>query len=133
MIPQHVLFRLLMSSELAFGKSVELSLPYFKPCFPDNMGAQPDFLKHLCTQNVCLEHVLCSEQGITGTIQVLNLAYEKEITVHYSFTNWRTHADKRAFWVSSGYHWDCNAPETDMFVVFAICVVICHLLLCKMI
>ncbi|XP_026204862.1 protein phosphatase 1 regulatory subunit 3D [Anabas testudineus] len=115
LIPQHVLFRLLMSSELAFGKSAELSLPYFKPCFPENMGAQPDFLKRLCTQNVCLEQVLCSEQGITGTVQVLNLAFEKEVTMHYSFTNWRTHTDTRASWVSSGYRGDCNAPDTDIF------------------
>ncbi|XP_040015018.1 protein phosphatase 1, regulatory subunit 3Db [Xiphias gladius] len=115
LIPQHVMFRLLMSSELAFGKSLELSLPYFKPCFPENMGAQPDFPKRLCTQCVCLEQVLCSEQGITGTIQVLNLAYEKEVTVHYSFTNWRTHTSTTASWVSSGTDREGDAPETDIF------------------
>uniref|UniRef100_UPI0037E839FC protein phosphatase 1, regulatory subunit 3Db n=1 Tax=Semicossyphus pulcher TaxID=241346 RepID=UPI0037E839FC len=117
MIPQHVTFRLLMSSELAFGKSLELSLPYFKPCFPENMGTHPDFLKKLRTQSVCLEQVLCSEQGITGTIQVLNLAYEKKVTVHYSFTNWRTHTEIIASWVSSGYCGECkcDAPETDIF------------------
>ncbi|KAK2862598.1 hypothetical protein Q5P01_002131 [Channa striata] len=115
LIPQHVLFRLLMSSELAFGRCAELSLPYFKPCFPENLGAQPDFLKHLCAQSVCLEQVLCSELGITGSIQVLNLAYEKEVTVHYSFTNWRTHTDMRASWVSSGYQEEGNTPNTDIF------------------
>ncbi|KAM7423148.1 hypothetical protein PAMA_010936 [Pampus argenteus] len=115
LIPQHVMFRLLMSSELAFGKSLELSLPYFKPCFPENMGAHPDFLKRLHTQSVCLEKVLCSELGITGTIQVLNLAYEKKVTVHYSFTNWRTCSDTAASWVSSGYRRECNVPETDIF------------------
>ncbi len=115
MIPQHVMFRLLMSSELAFGKSLELSLPYFRPCFPENMGAQPDFLRRLCTQSVCLEQVLCSEHGITGTIQVLNLAYEKEVTVHYSFTNWRTHTETTAPWMSSGYRGECDTPETDIF------------------
>lgn len=115
LIPQHVMFRLLMSSELAFGKSLELSLPYFKPCFPENVGAQSDFQTRLCTQSVCLEQVLCSEQGITGTIQVLNLAYEKEVTVHYSFTNWRTHTETAASWVSSGYRGECGAPETDIF------------------
>lgn len=113
LIPQHVMFRLLISSELAFRKALELSLPYFKPCFPENLGAQPDFLQHLCRQNVCLEQVLCSEQGITGTIQVLNLAYEKEVTVHYSFTNWRTLTESSASWVSSGNL--CHAPETDIF------------------
>ncbi|XP_018523094.1 protein phosphatase 1, regulatory subunit 3Db [Lates calcarifer] len=115
LIPQHVMFRLLMSSELAFGKSLELSLPYFKSCFPENMRSQPDFLKRLCTQSVCLEQVLCSEQGITGTIQVLNLAYEKEVTVYYSFTNWRTHTVTTASWVSSWNHEEYDAPETDIF------------------
>ncbi|XP_019941974.2 protein phosphatase 1, regulatory subunit 3Db [Paralichthys olivaceus] len=115
LIPQHVMFRLLMSSELAFRKSLELSLPYFKPCFPENMEAQPDFQKRLCTQSVCLEQVLCSEQGITGTIQVLNLAYEKEVTVHYSFTNWRTHTEVSACWVSSANNKEQGAPEADTF------------------
>nr|XP_020503021.1 protein phosphatase 1 regulatory subunit 3D-like isoform X1 [Labrus bergylta] len=116
-IPEHVLFRLLMSSEHAFGRSMELSLPYFKPCFPENMGIHPDFLEKLCTQSVCLEQVLCSEQGITGTIQVLNLAYEKKVTVHYSFTNWRSQTETTASWLSSGYcrDGDHNAPEADLF------------------
>ncbi|XP_071397198.1 protein phosphatase 1, regulatory subunit 3Db [Centroberyx affinis] len=115
LIPQHVFSRLLMSSELAFGKSLELSLPYFKPCFPDNMGAQPGFLKRLCCESVCLEQVLCSELGIIGTVQVLNLAFEKEVTVHYSFTNWRTSTDTVASWVSSGCRGEPDAPETDIF------------------
>uniref|UniRef100_A0A665WJY8 Protein phosphatase 1, regulatory subunit 3Db n=1 Tax=Echeneis naucrates TaxID=173247 RepID=A0A665WJY8_ECHNA len=115
LIPHHVMFRLLMSSELAFGRSLELSLPYLKPCFPENMGALPDFLKRLCAQSVCLQQVLCSEQGITGTIQVLNLAYEKEVTVHYSFTNWRAHTHTTAVWVSSAKCGEGNAPATDTF------------------
>ncbi|KAM4588912.1 protein phosphatase 1 regulatory subunit 3D-like [Odontesthes bonariensis] len=115
LIPQHVKFRLLMNSELAFGKSPELSLPYFKPCFPENMGAQPDFPQRLHSQSVCLAQVACSEQGITGTIQVLNLAYEKEVRVHYSFTSWRTHMHTIASWVSSGQNAERHAPDTDIF------------------
>ncbi|XP_033977817.1 protein phosphatase 1 regulatory subunit 3D [Trematomus bernacchii] len=115
LIPQHVMFRLLMSSELAFGKSLELSLPYFKPCFPEDMRTHADFYNRLCSQSVCLEQVSCSEQGITGTIQVINLAYEKEVTVQYSFTNWRTHTDTTASWVSSGNHEKHKAPENDIF------------------
>ncbi|MEQ2241817.1 hypothetical protein ILYODFUR_029217 [Ilyodon furcidens] len=91
LIPQHVKFRLLMSSELAFGKSPELNLPYFRPCFPEHMGANSIFQNCLRSQGVSLEQMMCSDQGITGTIHVLNLAYEKEVRVHYSFTNWRTH------------------------------------------
>lgn len=115
LIPQHVIFRLLMSSEMAFRKSLELSLPYFKPCFPENLGAGPEFLEHLSRQRVCLEQVLCSEQGITGTIQVLNLAYEKKVKVHYSFTNWRIQTEATASWVSSGIRATPEAPETDIF------------------
>lgn len=111
LIPQHVMFRLLMSSELAFAKSLELSLPYFKPCFPETVGAQPDFLERLGAQGVCLEQVVCSEQGITGTVRVLNLSYEKRVTVRYSFTDWRTHTETAASWTESGH----RAPETDSF------------------
>ncbi|XP_037534613.1 protein phosphatase 1, regulatory subunit 3Db [Nematolebias whitei] len=115
LIPQHVMFRLMMSSELTFGKSVELSLPYFKPCFPENLGARPDFLKRLHAQRVCVDRVMCSEHGIMGTVQVLNLAYEKVVTVHYSFTNWRTHTDTAASWVSAGHPEGCAASDTDLF------------------
>lgn len=115
LIPEHVMFRLMMNSELAFGKSLELSLPYFKPCFPENMDAHPDFQTRLQFQNVCLQKVVCSEQGITGTLQVLNLAYEKEVRVHYSFTNWRTHSASAASWVSRGPHGEYNAHDTDIF------------------
>lgn len=114
-VPQHVMFRLLMSSELAFRKALELSLPYFKPCFPEHLGAGPEFLEHLSRQRVCLEQILCSEQGIQGTIRVLNLAYEKKVTVHYSFTNWRIHTEATASWVSSGSRAPPEAPATDIF------------------
>ncbi|XP_077458813.1 protein phosphatase 1, regulatory subunit 3Db isoform X2 [Stigmatopora argus] len=115
LIPQHVMFRLLMSSERAFGKSLELSLPHFKPCFPENNAAQPDFLNRVSTQGVCLEQVVCSELGIVGTIQVLNLDYEKKVSVHYSFTNWRTTTNTTASWVSSGAKGEYDGPGTDVF------------------
>ncbi|XP_037345895.2 protein phosphatase 1, regulatory subunit 3Db [Pungitius pungitius] len=115
LIPQHVMFRLLMSSELAYAKSLELSLPYFKPCFPDTMGARPDFLRRLCAQSVCLEQVVCSEQGITGSVRVLNLSYEKQVTVRYSFTDWRTHTETAASWTEGRHGVEGGAPETDSF------------------
>ncbi|XP_037107540.1 protein phosphatase 1, regulatory subunit 3Db [Syngnathus acus] len=115
LIPQHVMFRLLMSSERAFGKCLELSLPHFKPCFPENMGAQDDFLKRVRAQVVCLEQVTCLELGIAGTVQVLNLDYEKKVTVHYSFTNWRTSTETTASWASSGPDGEHDAPGTDVF------------------
>ncbi|KAG9353326.1 hypothetical protein JZ751_017903 [Albula glossodonta] len=116
LVPQHVISRLLMSSELASGKHLEISLPYLKPAFPESLVEQPDFLSRLRRQQVCLERVLCSELGIIGTVQVLNLAFEKDITVHYSFTDWKSHADSKASWVSSVLR-DTSAgePNSDIF------------------
>ncbi|KAJ8259732.1 hypothetical protein GJAV_G00172800 [Gymnothorax javanicus] len=115
-VPQHVISRLLMDSELASGKHLEISLPYFKPAFPENLGEQPEFLNILRCQQVCLERVQCSDVGITGTAQVLNLAFEKEVTVHYSFTDWRSKADSKACWVSSVHRNQmAGEPDSDVF------------------
>ncbi|XP_038159440.1 protein phosphatase 1 regulatory subunit 3D-like [Cyprinodon tularosa] len=115
LIPPLVMFRLLMSSELTFGKSPELNLPYLRPCFAEHMGSQPDFQNRLRSQKVSLEQVVCSEQGITGTIHVINLAYEKKVRVHYTFTNWRTQTHTIASWVSGGDPGDSGTPGTDIF------------------
>ncbi|XP_030634171.1 protein phosphatase 1, regulatory subunit 3Db [Chanos chanos] len=114
-IPAHVITRLLISSELAFGKNLELSLPYFKPCFPENMSTQPDFLKRLSHQKVCLEQILCSELGIIGTAQVLNLAFEKEVIARYSFTDWKSYGDSKASWVTTVHRDGDIVPESDVF------------------
>lgn len=116
LIPPHVTTRLLMSSEMAFGRHPELSLPYFKPCFCDDMAAQPEFPPRLRGQKVSLATVQCSDSGISGTVHVLNLAFEKEVTVSYSFTNWRSHTDTTALWVSSEALGDgLDGQETDVF------------------
>lgn len=114
MVPVHVITRLLASSELASRKKLELSLPYFQPSFPDNMRAEAGFLERLCRQQVCLEQVFCSELGIIGTVQVLNLAYEKEVVVRYSFTDWKSSAESKASWITS-IHRDLPDLESDVF------------------
>ncbi|XP_067288472.1 protein phosphatase 1, regulatory subunit 3Db [Pseudorasbora parva] len=113
-VPVHVITRLLASSELASRKKLELSLPYFQPSFPDNMCAESGFLKRLCQQRVCLEQMFYSELGIIGTVQVLNLAYEKEVTVRYSFTDWKNSAESKASWLSTVRR-DRLDPESDVF------------------
>ncbi|XP_043107259.1 protein phosphatase 1, regulatory subunit 3Db [Puntigrus tetrazona] len=114
MVPVHVITRLLASSELASRKNLALSLPYFQPSFPVNMLAEAGFLERLCRQPVCLEQVFCSELGIIGTVRVLNLAYEKEVAVRYSFTDWRSSAESKACWIST-VHRDGPRPESDVF------------------
>ncbi|XP_034143382.1 protein phosphatase 1 regulatory subunit 3D [Esox lucius] len=114
-IPAHVFSRLLMSSEINSRRSLELSLPYFKPCFPENRGSQPGFAQRLERQVVSLDQVLCSEMGIMGTVQVLNLAYDKEVMVLYSFTNWRSSAETRGCWVTTLRSDPTKGPEADVF------------------
>ncbi|XP_056108393.1 protein phosphatase 1, regulatory subunit 3Db [Rhinichthys klamathensis goyatoka] len=113
-VPVHVITRLLASSELASRKKLELELPYFQPAFPDNISAESGFLERLIQQSVSLEQMFYSELGIIGTVQVLNLAYEKEVTVIYSFTDWKSRAESKASWIST-VHRDGSDPESDVF------------------
>ncbi|KAM9296975.1 protein phosphatase 1 regulatory subunit 3D [Gastrophryne carolinensis] len=100
-IPLHVLSRLSINSDLCCGQDFEVSLQYLVPDFqPPADGA--DFSERLRQQRVCLEHVTGSEElGVSGTIRVLNLAFEKRVTVRYTFTNWRTHYDVSTVWEKS--------------------------------
>lgn len=111
-VPDHVINMLLASSELASGRHLELSLPFFQPYFPENISTEPDFLERLCHRCVCLEQVHCSELGITGTVQVLNLAFEKQVSVRYSFTDWKSSAECKACWVSTVHRDDV---QSDVF------------------
>ncbi|XP_069545129.1 protein phosphatase 1, regulatory subunit 3Da [Brachyistius frenatus] len=100
-VPHHVTFRLLMGAEMADGRHLEISLPYLKPVFAHQPGDQPGFLQRLYEQKVCLERVLCFELGIIGITQVLNLDFKKDVTAHYSFTEWKSCTEAKASWVST--------------------------------
>lgn len=100
-VPQHVTFKLLMGAELTDGRHFEISLPYLKPVFAQQPGDQPEFLKRLRWQKVCLERVLCFELGIIGITQVVNLDFEKEVRARYSFTEWKSCTDTKASWVNT--------------------------------
>lgn len=100
-VPHHVTFRLLMGAEMTDGKHLEISLPYLKPDFAKQPGDQPGFLHRLQEKKVCLERVLCFELGIIGITHVINLHFEKDVTVRYSFTEWKSSAEAKATWVSS--------------------------------
>lgn len=97
-IPLHVLSRLSINSDLCCSQDLVVSLQYLEPDFKQPADCE-DFLDRLRQYCVCLEHVTSSEElEIFGTIRVLNLAFEKTVTVRYSFTNWKTHSDVPAVW-----------------------------------
>ncbi|XP_075701651.1 protein phosphatase 1 regulatory subunit 3D [Rhinoderma darwinii] len=111
-IPLHVLSRLSINSDLCCSQDLEVSIQYLEPDFkqPAECG---DFLERLHRYRVCLEQVTSSEElGISGTIRVLDLAFEKTVSVRYSFTDWKTHCDARAIWQKRD---DADVPDTDVF------------------
>ncbi|XP_040291857.1 protein phosphatase 1 regulatory subunit 3D [Bufo bufo] len=111
-IPLHVLSRLSINSDLCCSQDLEVSIEYLEPDFkqPAECGDLSERLQEYC---VCLEQVTSSEElGISGTIRVMNLAFEKMVSVRYSFTNWKTHFEVRAIWQNSD---DTAVPNTDVF------------------
>lgn len=117
LVPEHVLFRILMNAEFARGSNMEISLPLMKPVFPEQPGDKPGFVDRVRGQRVCLERVLCFEFGIVGIVQVLNLAFEKEVSVRFSFTAWKSSSETRGFWVSERPPGDRapTPPDLDTF------------------
>lgn len=111
-IPLHVLSRLSINSDLCCSQDLEVAIKYLEPDFkpPAECG---DFVERLQQYCVCLEQVTSSEElGISGTVRVLNLAFEKMVLVRYSFTNWKTHYDARAIWQNRD---GTVVPGTDVF------------------
>ena len=49
--------------------------------------------------NVCLEKTYCNRNGIYGRIQAKNIAYEKGITVRYTFDSWVTQKEQTANYI----------------------------------
>lgn len=118
LVPHHVTFRLLMAAEMSDGQHLEISLPYLTPAFTQQPGDQPGFLHRLHEQKVCLERVLCSELGVIGITQVLNLDFEKDVIARYSFTQWKSSTETKASWVSTitkSWEGGCGEFSCDTF------------------
>lgn len=89
-IPLHVLSRLSISSDLCCSRQdLEFTLRCLVPDFLPPIEAT-DFRERLGRQLVCLERVTCSDLGISGTVRVRNVAFEKQVVVRYTFSDWRT-------------------------------------------
>lgn len=115
-IPHHVTFRLLMGAEWADGRNLEISLPYMKPVFSQQPGDQPGFWHRLRDCKVCLERVLCFELGVIGITNVINLDFEKDVTARYTFTEWKSCSEAKAFWVSTmSKTWEDGELSCDTF------------------
>lgn len=116
-IPLHVLSRLSINSDLWYSSlNLEFTMQCLVPDFQQPADC-PDFSSRLQEQQVCLERVTSSDLGLSGTIQVLNVAFEKQVSVRYTFNEWESLHEVYA-------HWNQSIPEkngqdqVDVFTFF---------------
>ncbi|KAM6120871.1 LOW QUALITY PROTEIN: protein phosphatase 1 regulatory subunit 3D [Phoenicopterus ruber ruber] len=115
-IPLHVLSRLSINSDLWYSSlDLEFTMQCLVPDFQQPADCM-DFSSRLQEQQVCLERVTCSDLGLSGTIQVRNVAFEKQVSVRYTFNQWKAH--------EVCAHWHSSIPEktgqdqVDIFTFF---------------
>ncbi|XP_027737445.1 protein phosphatase 1 regulatory subunit 3D [Empidonax traillii] len=97
-IPLHVLSRLSINSDLWYSNShLEFTMQCLVPDFQQPADCM-DFSSRLQEQQVCLERVTSSDLGLSGTIQVLNVAFEKRVSVRYTFNQWQSLHEVCARW-----------------------------------
>ncbi|XP_007669663.2 protein phosphatase 1 regulatory subunit 3D [Ornithorhynchus anatinus] len=118
-VPLHVLSRLSLDSDLCCGggggggggggssPELEFTMRCLVPDFPQPAD-EDDFFDRLRRDKVRLERVTSSDLGISGTVRVLNVAFEKQVSVRYTFNRWRAQLEAAARWRSS-------AGEADLF------------------
>ncbi|XP_014811621.1 PREDICTED: protein phosphatase 1 regulatory subunit 3D [Calidris pugnax] len=100
-IPLHVLSRLSINSDLWCSSSdLEFTMQCLVPDFQQPADCV-DFSSRLQEQQVCLERVTSSDLGLSGTIQVRNVAFEKQVSVRYTFDHWKSLHEVCARWHSS--------------------------------
>lgn len=97
-IPLHVLSRLSINSDLwCSNLNLEFTMQCLVPDFQQPADCL-DFSSRLQEQQVCLERVTSSDLGLSGTIQVLNVAFEKQVSVRYTFNQWESLHEVCARW-----------------------------------
>lgn len=100
-IPLHVLSRLSINSDLWYSSlNLEFTMQCLVPDF-EQPGDCPDFSSRLQEQQVCLERVTSSDLGLNGTIHVRNVAFEKQVSVRYTFNQWESLHEVCARWHQS--------------------------------
>ncbi|XP_036275935.1 protein phosphatase 1 regulatory subunit 3D [Pipistrellus kuhlii] len=97
-VPLHVLSRLDINSDLCCSRQdLEFTLQCLVPDFPPPIEGA-DFGERLRRQLVCLERVTCSDLGVSGSVRVRNVAFEKQVAVRYTFSDWRSALEAAARW-----------------------------------
>uniref|UniRef100_A0A8D0C9U8 Protein phosphatase 1 regulatory subunit 3D n=1 Tax=Salvator merianae TaxID=96440 RepID=A0A8D0C9U8_SALMN len=116
-IPIHVLSRLSINSDLCCSRlDLEFTMQCLVPDFQQPADCE-DFVSRLQKQKVCLERVISSDLGLNGTIKVINLAFEKQVVLRYTFNCWKGQHEINAEWHSSISGKDAET-QVDVFTFF---------------
>lgn len=78
-------------------------------CFPQP-GMSPNFSARISERRVALHSFRADYDIISGTVCVANIAYEKRVTVRYTFDGWATYQDTAATYIVGS-----NTGSTDLF------------------
>ncbi|XP_074957407.1 protein phosphatase 1 regulatory subunit 3E-like [Phalacrocorax aristotelis] len=73
-----------------------------EPLFPPQPGASPGFAERVRQHKVRLEWVRAEPAGLRGAVRVLNLAYEKAVSVRYTLNRWASCAEVPAAYQPAG-------------------------------
>lgn len=84
-------------------------LVVYKPNF-EQPGAASDFLRRVRMHNIALENAFFDNNFLSGIIRVMNVTFEKRVTVRITFNDWKSHVD-----CTSQYVHDSNDGITDRF------------------
>lgn len=76
--------------------------PLLEPLFPPQPGASPGFAERVRQHKVRLEWVRAEPAGLRGAVRVLNLAYEKAVSVRYTLNRWASCAEVPAAYQPHG-------------------------------
>ncbi|NXW44318.1 PPR3D phosphatase, partial [Nyctiprogne leucopyga] len=76
--------------------------PLLEPLFPPQPGASPGFAERVRQHKVRLEWVRAEAAGLRGAVRVLNLAYEKAVSVRYTLNRWASCAEVPAAYQPGG-------------------------------
>ncbi|KAM9330736.1 protein phosphatase 1 regulatory subunit 3E [Gastrophryne carolinensis] len=66
-------------------------------------------------QRVCLQSMRCESCFLWGSIRVLDLAFEKRVTVRYTLDGWLSYQDTHALYAARLCHGGSGHPGTDLF------------------
>ncbi|XP_048371950.1 protein phosphatase 1 regulatory subunit 3E-like [Sphaerodactylus townsendi] len=87
--------------------------PALEPLFPPQPGSSAGFLERVRQSKVRLEAVRAEAAALRGSVRVLNLAYEKAVSVRYTLNRWASSHEVPAAYLPPGHAGD---GLTDRFV-----------------